>query len=158
MNSLEVVTASGADWWDGRGVLWIVDGRDLRDWIAEVERKQRVHWPGNYWGALRNRYCDPIRMALGESSDPLTLFEEDEAVRPYVWLAVCSCGNDGCGSVMADLALDAVSASWTDLRVVSGGGYSSNSLGMSFTFDIEQYREALRNHRQLVADPRPARP
>lgn len=139
-------------------LLWFIDGRDLRDIVAEVEAQQGVDRPGNYYGARTGWHANPVAMALGEvQDDPFCFYEERERVPAYAWLLTCGgCADPSDFAVVADVEFVGDTIWWRDLRVMTTATEPpTRNLGLDFSFDATQYREALAHQERLVGGPAP---
>lgn len=144
-------------------IILYVDGRDLRDLLADTGRPTHpelgLNRPGNWAGLASYDVLLPSRHMFGEPVREHSVFEGEPEGGPVALLS-CSCGITGCGALLADIEVRDGVVSWSNIRCGSGaigwkGGYDFPGVG-PFRFRENQYKQALSKADLLDHDPRPA--
>ena len=120
-----------------------IDGRDLRDLVAGVEREPAAaegfrSLAGRYAGlAADERVLPPSRHFLG------TVASRFDDVRSKVPIIGCECGEIGCWPLPCRIRIDDSKVEWSDFEQPHRRGlWDYTGLG-PFTFDRLQFDEAL---------------
>ena len=121
-----------------------VNGRDLRDLVAEAElpfarREVKPRLAGSYVGLPPEEMFLPSRRLLGE---PGTYYDADYADGRLAVLG-CVCGEVGCWPLLVGISVGEDVVTWEDFRQPHGGAWRYGVLG-PFVFGRGAYEAELR--------------